>query len=41
MLFFDAIIKDQGMLPSKILFIDNIAENVNAVKKCRNANNKV
>jgi glucose-1-phosphatase len=26
--FYDAIIKDQGILPSKMLFIDDIAENV-------------
>jgi glucose-1-phosphatase len=30
--FYDAIIKDQGIFPSKILFIDDIAENVNAAK---------
>jgi putative hydrolase of the HAD superfamily len=30
--FYDAIIKDQGILPSKMLFIDDIAENVKAAK---------
>jgi putative hydrolase of the HAD superfamily len=30
--FYDAIIKDQGILPSKLLFIDDIAENVKAAK---------
>ena len=30
--FYNAIIKDQGMLPSKLLFIDDIAENVKAAK---------
>jgi HAD superfamily hydrolase (TIGR01509 family) len=30
--FYDAIIKDQGIHPSKMLFIDDIAENVNAAK---------
>jgi putative hydrolase of the HAD superfamily len=30
--FYDAIIKDQGILPSKMLFIDDIAENVKAAQ---------
>jgi HAD superfamily hydrolase (TIGR01509 family) len=30
--FYDAIIKDQGILPSKMLFIDDIAENLKAAK---------
>jgi putative hydrolase of the HAD superfamily len=30
--FYDAIIKDQKILPSKMLFIDDIAENVKAAK---------
>ena len=30
--FYDAIIKDQGIHPSKVLFIDDIAENVIAAK---------
>jgi HAD superfamily hydrolase (TIGR01509 family) len=30
--FYDAIIKDQGIFPSKMLFIDDIAENVKAAK---------
>jgi len=30
--FYDAIIKDQGIFPSKLLFIDDIAENVKAAK---------
>jgi len=30
--FYDAIIKDQGILPSKMLFIDDITENVKAAK---------
>jgi putative hydrolase of the HAD superfamily len=30
--FYDAIIKDQGIHPSKMLFIDDIAENVEAAK---------
>jgi HAD superfamily hydrolase (TIGR01509 family) len=30
--FYDSIIKDQGILPSKILFIDDISENVKAAK---------
>ncbi len=30
--FYEAIITDQGILPSKILFIDDIAENVKAAK---------
>jgi glucose-1-phosphatase len=30
--FYDAIIKDQGILPSDMLFIDDIAENVEAAK---------
>jgi HAD superfamily hydrolase (TIGR01509 family) len=30
--FYDAIIKDQGIFPSKILFIDDLAENVKAAK---------
>ncbi len=30
--FYDAIIKDQGIFPSQMLFIDDIAENVEAAK---------
>jgi HAD superfamily hydrolase (TIGR01509 family) len=30
--FFDAIIKDQGIFPSKMLFIDDLLENVKAAK---------
>ncbi len=30
--FYDAIIKDQGIFPSKMLFIDDIIENVKAAK---------
>jgi putative hydrolase of the HAD superfamily len=30
--FYDTIIKDQGILPSKMLFIDDIADNVKAAK---------
>jgi putative hydrolase of the HAD superfamily len=30
--FYNAIIKDQGILPSEMLFIDDIAENVKAAK---------
>jgi glucose-1-phosphatase len=31
--FYDAIIKDQGVSPSRMLFIDDIEENVEAAKK--------
>jgi HAD superfamily hydrolase (TIGR01509 family) len=31
--FYDAIIKDQGIHPSQLLFIDDIAENVKAAKR--------
>jgi glucose-1-phosphatase len=30
--FYDAIVKDQGIFPSKILFIDDIAENIKGAK---------